>query len=179
MNTQNKKSLSIKELVIFAMLGTVMFCSKIMMEFLPNIHLLGMFTITYTLVYRKKALIPIYVNVLLTGIYAGFNMWWIPYLYIWTILWGVTMILPRNMPKRTKIIVYPIVCCLHGLLYGTLYAPAQALMMGMNFKATVAWIMAGLPWDAVQGAGNLVVGTLIYPLSELLRKLTRDDCIIQ
>lgn len=179
MNTQNKKSLSIKELVIFAMLGTVMFCSKIMMEFLPNIHLLGMFTITYTVVYRKKALIPIYVNVLLTGIYAGFNMWWIPYLYIWTILWGVTMILPRNMSKRTKIIVYPIVCCLHGLLYGTLYAPAQALMMGMNFKATVAWIMAGLPWDAVQGAGNLVVGTLIYPLSELLRKLTRDDCIIQ
>ena len=89
------------------------------------------------------------------------------------------MILPRNMSKRTKIIVYPIVCCLHGLLYGTLYAPAQALMMGMNFKATVAWIMAGLPWDAVQGAGNLVVGTLIYPLSELLRKLTRDDCIIQ
>lgn len=156
-----------------------MFCSKIMMEFLPNIHLLGMFTITYTVVYRKKALIPIYVNVLLTGIYAGFNMWWIPYLYIWTILWGVTMILPRNMSKRTKIIVYPIVCCLHGLLYGTLYAPAQALMMGMNFKATVAWIMAGLPWDAVQGAGNLVVGTLIYPLSELLRKLTRDDCIIQ
>lgn len=156
-----------------------MFCSKIMMEFLPNIHLLGMFTITYTVVYRKKALIPIYVNVLLTGIYAGFNMWWIPYLYIWTILWGVTMILPRNMSKRTKIIVYPIVCCLHGLLYGTLYAPAQALMMGMNFKATVAWIMAGLPWDAVHGAGNLVVGTLIYPLSELLRKLTRDDCIIQ
>lgn len=179
MNTPNKKSLSIKELVIFAMLGTVMFCSKIMMEFLPNIHLMGMFTIAYTVVYRKKALIPIYVNVLLNGIYAGFNMWWIPYLYIWTILWGVTMILPQGMSKKTKIFVYPIVCCLHGLLYGTLYAPAQALMMGMNFKSTIAWIIAGLPWDAVHGAGNLVVGTLVYPVSELLRKLTMDDCIIQ
>ena len=175
MNTPNSKSLTTKELAIFAMLGTLMFCSKIIMEVLPNIHLLGMFTMTYTVVYRKKALIPIYVYVLLNGLFAGFNMWWIPYLYIWTILWAVTMILPRNMSKRAKHIVYPIVCCLHGLLFGTLYAPAQAIMMGMNFKSTIAWIIAGLPWDAIHGAGNLVFGTLVYPLSELLRKLTKDE----
>ena len=52
------------ELVLFAMLGALMFCSKIIMEVLPNIHLLGMFTVTFTLVFRSKALIPIYVNVL-------------------------------------------------------------------------------------------------------------------
>ena len=159
------------------MLGTVMFVSKVIMEFLPNIHLLGMFTMTYTVVFRKKALIPIYIYVLLNGIYAGFNMWWIPYLYIWTILWAVTMLLPRNMSKKAKCIVYPIVCCLHGLLFGTLYAPAQALMMGLNFKATIAWILAGLPWDAVHGAGNLVAGFLVYPLSELLIKLTKTEYI--
>ncbi len=159
------------------MLGTVMFCSKIIMEFLPNIHLLGMFTMTYTVVYRKKALIPIYIYVLLNGVYAGFNMWWLPYLYIWTILWAVTMALPRKMSKRTKCIVYPIVCCLHGLCFGTLYAPAQALMMGLNFKSTIAWIVAGLPWDAVHGVGNLVAGTLIYPLSPLLNKLSKNDYI--
>ena len=175
MYTPNKKFLSTKELVIFAMLGTVMFCSKIIMEALPNIHLLGMFVMTYTVVYRKKALIPIYVYVLLNGVYAGFNMWWIPYLYLWTVLWAVTMALPRNMPKRAKYVVYPIVCCMHGLLFGTLYAPAQALMMGMNFKSMVAWIIAGLPWDAIHGAGNLVAGTLVYPLSELLRKLSKDS----
>ena len=175
MNAPNNKSLTTKELVIFAMLGTVMFCSKIIMEVLPNIHLLGMFTMTYTIVYRKKALIPIYVYVLLNGLYAGFNIWWIPYLYIWTILWAITMLLPRNMSKKTKLIVYPIVCCLHGLLFGTLYAPAQAIMMGLNFKSTVAWIIAGLPWDAIHGAGNLVAGTLICPLSELLRKLISNE----
>lgn len=152
-----------------------MFCSKIVMEALPNIHLLGMLTMTYTIVYRKKALIPIYVYVLLNGLYCGFNMWWIPYLYIWTVLWAVTMVLPRNMGKKAKRIVYPIVCCLHGLAFGTLYAPAQALMMGLNFKAMIAWIVAGLPWDAIHGAGNLVVGTLIYPLSSLLSKLTKNQ----
>ena len=177
MNTPNKKLLTTSELVIFALLGALMFCSKVVMEALPNIHLLGMLTMTYTIVYRKKALIPIYVYVLLNGLYCGFNMWWIPYLYIWTILWAVTMLLPRNMGKKAKSIVYPIVCCLHGLAFGTLYAPAQALMMGMNFKSTVAWIIAGLPWDAIHGAGNLVAGSLVYPLSELLSKLTKKNYI--
>lgn len=155
-----------------------MFCSKILMEFLPNIHLLGMFTMVYTLAFRKKALIPIYVSVLLTGLYFGFNMWWLPYIYIWTILWAVTMALPRNMSKKARYIVYPIVCCLHGLLYGTLYAPAQALMMGLGFKAMLAWIVSGLPWDLVHGAGNLVAGLLLVPLAELLGKLQKANISI-
>lgn len=158
------------------MLGAVMFCSKVIMEILPNIHLLGMFTMTYTVAFRKKALIPIYVYVFLNGIYAGFSMWWIPYLYLWAILWAVTMALPQHMPRKTRCIVYPIVCCLHGLSFGTLYAPAQAIMMGMNLKSTVAWIIAGLPWDAIHGAGNLVAGFLVVPLSELLDRLSRSAC---
>ena len=40
------------EMILFAMLGAIMFCSKIFMEFLPNIHLLGMLTMTYTVVFR-------------------------------------------------------------------------------------------------------------------------------
>ena len=155
-----------------------MFCSKIIMEILPNIHLLGMLTMTYTIVFRKKALIPVYIYVLINGLYAGFSMWWIPYLYIWAVLWAATMALPRNMPKKIAGVVYPVVCCLHGLAFGTLYAPVQALMMGMSFKAALAWIAAGLPWDAMHGAGNFVTGLLILPLSELLKKLMNKDGII-
>ena len=44
------------------------------------------------------------------------------------------------MPKAMAPIVYAAVCGLHGLLYGVLYAPAQALMYGLSFEATLAWI---------------------------------------
>ena len=37
-----------RELTLFALLGTLMYGSKVLMEFLPNVHLLGMFTITFT-----------------------------------------------------------------------------------------------------------------------------------
>ena len=158
-------------MVVFAMLGTLMFCSKIIMEILPNIHLLGMFTMVFTLVFRKKALIPIYIYVVINGLYSGFATWWIPYLYVWTILWGATMLLPKNMSKKVERVVYPILCGLHGLSFGLLYAPAQALIFGLDFKQMIAWIIAGLPWDFVQGAGNFCAGLLILPLSDLLKKL--------
>lgn len=161
--------LTVKEMALFGMLGAVMYCSKIFMEFLPNIHLLGVFTIAFTIVYRKKALYPIYVYVMLNGLLAGFNMWWIPYLYLWTVLWGAVMLLPKNTPK----FVYILVCGAHGFLFGTLYAPAQAIMFGLDFKGMIAWIIAGLPWDCVHGVGNLCVGILIAPIVKLLRKLDR------
>lgn len=156
---------------VFAMLGTVMFLSKLFMEWAPNVHFLGMLTMTYTLVYRRRALIPIYVYILLNGVYAGFNIWWVPYLYLWTILWGITMLLPRNMPNKIAVPVYAIVCGLHGLAFGTLYAPAQALFFGYSFKQMLAWIATGLPWDAVHAAGNFAAGFLIVPLRDLLIRL--------
>ena len=163
-------------MAVFAMLGTLMFLSKILMEVLPNIHLLGMFTMICTIVYRKKALIPLYIYVLINGLYGGFTMWWVPYLYVWTILWGITMLLPKNMPKKIACIVYPVVCGLHGIAFGALYAPAQALMFGFDFKQTIAWIIAGLPFDALHGVGNLLAGMLILPLSELLKKIQPTNC---
>ena len=156
------------------MLGMVMFVSKIVMEFLPNIHLLGALTMVYTLTFRAKALIPIYVYVMVNGLYAGFATWWIPYLYIWTVLWGVTMLLPRKMPKTVACVVYPLVCGLHGLAFGTLYAPAQALLYGMSWDMTVAWIVTGLPYDVIHVVGNKLAGLLIVPLTALMHKLTRN-----
>ena len=48
--------LKTRELAIFAMLGAIMYISKIIMEWIPNVHLLGTLTMAYTLVYRRKAL---------------------------------------------------------------------------------------------------------------------------
>ena len=161
--------LTTREVAVFAMLGAIMYASKMLMEIAPNVHLIGTFVIAFTLVYGKKALYPIYVFVLLTGVYAGFAAWWVPYLYLWTILWGVTMLLPKNMAKKIKPFVYMTVCALHGLLYGILYAPAQAFFFGLNLEGTIAWIMAGLPWDFVHGVSNFFCGMLILPIVRALR----------
>lgn len=164
-----------REIVVFAMLGSVMYASKLIMEFAPNIHLIGVFTIAFTVVYRKKALYPIYVYVLLTGMFGGFASWWIPYLYVWTALWGAVMLLPADMPKRLRPLIYMLVCAAHGFLYGTLYAPAQALLYGLSFQKMIAWIIAGLPFDCIHGISNFFCGILIVPVIstiKICRKIT-------
>ena len=171
MKSSVRSRISIREMTLFSMLSMILFCSKLLMEMLPNIHLLGTLIMAYTVTFRKKALIPIYLYVFINGLYAGFSPWWVPYLYVWTVLWLITMLLPQNMPRKAKCIFYPVVCALHGLFYGVLYAPAQMIMFGLTVPQTIAWIASGFYFDILHGAGNLVLGTLILPLSDILKKL--------
>lgn len=161
--------LTVKETAVFGMLGAVMFASKQVMEFFPNIHLLGMFTIAFTLVYRKKALYPIYTYVFILGMFSGFAAWWIPHLYVWAVLWGAAMLLPRNLSPKAAPIVYMLLCAAHGFLYGTLYAPSQALLFGLDLHGAIAWIIAGLPFDLIHGISNFFCAMLVVPVTKAIR----------
>ena len=77
------------------------------------------------------------------------------------------------MPQKVAWVVYPLVCGLHGLLFGVLYAPVQALMFGLSWDMMLAWIIAGLPFDAIHAVSNILAGLLIVPLTILLNELLR------
>lgn len=163
--------INLKEMATFSLLAAIMLVSKLLLEAIPNFHLLAVFTVAITVVYRQKALYPIYLYAFLQGIVGGFGLWWLPHLYLWLLLWGATMLLPRNMKKATATIAYTALCGLHGLLYGTLYAPAQAILFGLDFKGTITWIIAGFPFDLVHAAHNLILGAvLIMPIIMVLTK---------
>ena len=61
----------------------------------------------------------------------------------------------------------------HGYLYGTLYAPAQAILFGLDFQGMITWVIAGLPWDVIHGTSNFLCGVLIYPMVKLLQKIEK------
>ena len=164
-------TLSLFEIAVFGMLGAMMYGTKVLMEMLPNIHLVGVFIVIETLVYRQKALYPIYIFVFLTGLTSGFASWWLPYLYIWAVLWAMAMLIPKNSEGKRLYIISAFVCALHGLLYGTLYAPAQALLFHLDLRAMLSWIVAGLPYDLIHALGNLAGSVLIPPLVMVLRRL--------
>lgn len=167
---QNKTRISVFELALFGIYGAMMVASKYLAEILPNVHPLAMFTVLFTVVYRAKALIPIYVFVFLSGLWAGFSIWWVPYLYLWTILWAVAMLIPKNISKWLGYIVYPIICALHGFLYGILYAPFQAIIFHYSMEQTVTWLIAGIPYDVLHGISNFAMGFLVWPLAQVIRK---------
>lgn len=165
--------LTVVDLVTAALMGALMFISRQVMAFLPNIHLVATLIVVCTVVYRAKALLSLMVFIGLEILFAG-GVWWIPYLYLWPLLWGVTMLLPRQMSDKVAVPVYAAVAGLHGLAYGTLYAPFQAIMFHFDWKQTLTWIAVGFPWDVVHAVGNICLGSLlIVPLIKLLRHIRR------
>ena len=171
---RKNRGLTIREIAVFAMLGALMSVSDLAMNILPNVHLVGVLTMVYTLSYRAKALFPIGVYLFLIGVFEGFGLWWLAYLYIWPLLWGLTMLLPRRMPPKLAPFVYALVCGLHGFAFGFLWIPAQMLLLGFSFPQALIWWSAGfLTADVPNGIGNLVGSTLIVPLVTLIRRLDK------
>ena len=112
--------LKLKDIIILSLIAALMTVSDFAMEALPNVHLVGVFTVIATAVYRKYALLSICVYVLIQGVIGGFNLWWIPYLYVWTILWGAVMLVPKKIPDKYKYMICVGLCALHGFLFGVI-----------------------------------------------------------
>jgi len=166
----------VKDLSIFAMLATIILVSQVALAAIPGVQLVGMLIASISVAYKKRALIPIYAFALLFCLYWGFFPWNLPYFYIWLPLWGLFMLAEKAaLPPKTRRFVYAALCSLFGLLFGVLYAPAQALLFGLNLEQTVAWVIAGIPTSITTAASNFAAGLLIIPLSDLMKKLDKHS----
>ena len=164
--------LSARDIAVFSVWSAMMFLARQGMQGLPNVHPLGLLIAVQALVYGRRALIPLYGYILLEGVFAGFSLWWMPYLYIWLPLWAAFVLLGRvRLSEKLKVPLFMLVCGLHGLSFGLMYAPAQALMFGFSFRMTVAWVIAGLPFDIVHAIANAAMAVLIVPLFYLVKRM--------
>ena len=171
---RKKAAVTVYEIVVCGMLGAVMMVSDLLMNIIPNVHLVGVMIVVLTVLYRWKALLPLYVYVFLIGLFEGIGTWWIPYLYVWTVLWGMVMLLPRKMPKWLAPVVYALVCGLHGFAFGFLWIPSQMAFMSFTLEQALIWWKFGfLTADIPHGIGNLIGSTLVVPLVTLIRKLDK------
>ena len=162
------KSISVRELVLFALLGAVMFAGKMVMAGLPNIEPVSLLVILYTLVFGRKALWSIYLYVGLECAVWGLNTWSICYLYVWLLLYLLTRLL-RNMDSPLG---WAVVSGGFGLLFGLLCTPVYLVIGGWGYA--VSWWLSGIPFDLAHCAGNFAMALLLYrPCRTALEGLTK------
>ncbi|MBQ8254687.1 MAG: hypothetical protein IJY94_04205 [Clostridia bacterium] len=161
----------IEEMILFALFGAIMYLTA-QIDIVPNMHPLTLFIAAFTVVYRFKALIPIYIYVFLEGLMGGFGIWWYPNLYIWTFLWLLVMLIPKNLNEVAAGIIITVLSTLHGIGFGLLYMPYQCYVFFKgNWDFAYIWLLNGLPFDVLHALGNLVSSLLTIPLVLLLCKL--------
>lgn len=153
-----------RQIAVLSVCTAILTTAQVVMAALPNIEPVSLLIVLYTLAFRKKALFPIYAFVFLEGLLYGFQLWWVMYLYIWLILWGIAMLLGR---RRRSPVQWALVTGIFGLLFGFFGSFVYIPVSGM--RAAVVWWVAGIPMDMLHGAGNFVLTFVLFrPLSKVL-----------
>ncbi len=159
--------LTITQIATMGVLGAILLVGQLAMSPLPNIEPVTTLIIIYTLTYKKKAFFSIYVFVLLEGLIFGFGIWWVSYLYIWSLL----ALLVLALYKLDSALLWAVVSGAFGLLFGALCAIPYLVSGGAG--AAFAYWTAGIPYDVLHCGGNFVLTLVLYkPLLRLLKKLS-------
>lgn len=163
---RQRAKLTLFEVALFGILGGLTFAAKFVMAFLPNIEPSSLMVMLFAVTFGWKGLFPTYVYVALEILINGINVWNIPYLYIWLILF-VAAWLMRNVTSR---LAWALLSGVFGLVFGLLCVPTTWIMSG--FASGLAWWISGIPYDIIHCIGNFVIALLLFvPLRKLLNKL--------
>lgn len=157
-----------KDIVIIGLLGSLLFSVQVGLAFLPNIELVSLLIIVYTKILEKKTIYVITIFILLEGFFYGFGLWWINYLYIWFILYFVTLI----FRKERSHLLWAIVSGAFGLSFGALCSIPYFFMGGVQ-SAFAYWI-SGIPYDIPHGLANFFLVIFLFkPLVMIMERLDR------
>ena len=154
------------ELLVLSMLATLMFGLKVVMAPLPNLEPVSLLIIVYTLVFGWRALYAVYIYVGLELMMWGIGLWNINYLYVWLILFLVTMAF-RSLQSRLG---WAVISGAFGLSFGLLCLPVYLAAGGWAYGIS-SWV-SGIPFDLLHCGGNFAMCFALQPpLTGLLRRL--------
>ncbi len=160
----------IKDIVIIGMLGAVLLAIQVVFAFLPNIELISLLIIIYTLILGRNTVFVIYVFVTLEGLFYGFGLWWINYLYVWMILFIVV----RLFKKKSSPVFWALICGLFGIAFGALCAIPNLFLGGIP-SAFAYWVY-GIPFDIAHGISNFILTVVLFkPLYYIMHWLFRRE----
>ena len=166
MNLPLHTPLGSKEIALIGMMTATIEVAKVSLSFLPNVEIVTLLIILYTLSFPKQIPYVITLFVILEGLLYGFGLWWIAYVYIWPLLAFVTYSL-RNMQS---VVGWAVVSGAAGLIFGFLCTLPVMLFSGVG--AGMAYWIAGIPWDIIHGTSNFILLLVLFkPLRNVLKRV--------
>lgn len=160
---------TIFDIAVIAIGSALLFGSQVAMQSLPNIELVSLLIILFTIHFRYRTLVMIYLFAVLEGLVYGFGMWWFAYLYVWTVLYALVLLFRE---VKTPII-WAVLSGIYGLLFGTLCSIPTFLLFG--FSSGIAFIISGFPFDLMHCIGNFLLALLLFgPLDRVLKKIKQN-----
>lgn len=148
--------LSAKDVCVLALMGSLMFATKVALAALPNVSMNALLIILTAVFFGWRVMYSVGVYIMLEGLIFGFGLWWLSYLYLWPILAALAVL----MRKNDSALIWAVVAGLYGLCFGALCSIPYLFVGG--FKMALSYWVSGIPFDLSHCVGNFVLTLTLY-----------------
>lgn len=163
-----KKSLrlTVSDIAVIGIMVATLEGGKLALSFLPNVEIVTLLIILYTLCFGPKVIYAIITFTCIETFLYGFNLWVIMYLYVWPLLAFITYL----CRKKTGTLFWSFLSAFFGLFFGAFCAIPYIFTSGP--AGAFAWWISGIPFDVLHCISNFVLAlVLFHPLHSTLNRL--------
>lgn len=161
--------LTTQEMAFLSLLTAACVVGRLSFQFIPNVQPMTALFIMITLHFGlSRGLIVSVLSLLITNFYLGMGVWTISQLIAFSILLIIASLLGKWSTFHKYLWLQGAYSLFTGYLYGFILAIIDTQVYGLtNF-----WVyyLAGLPFDTLHGAGNLVFYIILSPIFQRLFK---------
>jgi len=156
-----------RQVALLACMVALLHVGKQALNFLPNIEVVTLLLIVYTLGFGwKRSLMVTFVFIALEMTVWAIHLWIIMYLYIWPFL----IFLVHTFRHNNSVLFWALFSATFGLFFGMMAALPYIVTSGL--AGAIAWWVSGIPFDLMHAAGNFALCLVLYrPLMMLVDRV--------
>lgn len=166
---ENKKIFSVLDIATIGIMAALLEVVKFALQAVPNVELVTLLIIVFTLYLGPKSLIAVWGFVGMECAVYGLGLWTIMYVYVWPILVLITCLLRKHRDSQWPFVV---LASMFGLFFGAMCSIPYFFMGG--YATALAWWVAGIPFDILHGITNFIGAAVLFtPLTKALDRVRR------
>lgn len=147
-----------KDVALVGLLAAVITAAKQALSFLPNIEIVTLLFIVFTVTFgaKRALMVSVIFTTLQIAIY-GFATWLLVYYFIWPMLIIVSALMKRKLKTEYG---FAVLAGLYGLTFGLICAVFESFFYGAAYG--IAYWVRGIPFDLIHGVSNFITVLLLY-----------------
>lgn len=159
-----------RDIALIGLLSASITAGKLALSFIPNVEIVTLLFILYTIIFGYKK--SIFVSIVFTTteiLIYGVSTWIIVYYFIWVLLIIITALMKNKFKSEYG---YATLGAIFGYTFGMFFAIFESFFYGASY-GWVYWLR-GIPFDIIHGTSNFIIILVLFkPLTKILGKLER------
>ena len=167
--------MNIRDIVLISILSASLTAGKLALSFIPNVEIVSLLFIVYTIVFGTKK--SLFISLVFSSteiLMYGFSTWLIGYYIIWPLLILLVSLIKKSFQSEYA---YAFLGALFGYSFGFFFAMFESIFYGLAYGW--AYWLRGIPFDLIHGTSNFIIVLILFkPMVRLLERLKKEFYMI-